>query len=193
MYTLSEPVYTDGMRTFPVVISTVFTLTIGACGDSASETTVVTTVITTAGTDTSTPEPSTSTTGTGTTESSGDTDGTLPSTGGIEPTSAGTTGSTTAYEPPSYCIENDDGETSRPVTCEPVADSWCAEIEAFAAEHLPEPYATIAVDNCEATGTIDPCGVCFYIVNTCAQVAGPCDYDHMIYECGCLAHAHGVM
>lgn len=189
LYTLSEPVYTDGMQSFPVVISTILALTIVACGDSAGETTVVTTVITTAGTDTSTPTPST------------DTEDVTTSTGGLEPTSTGTTVDlttttgptpTTVVEPPEYCVENEDGETSAPVTCNATTDTWCAEIEAFAAEHLPEPYASIAVSNCEASGRLDPCGVCFYIANTQCQVSGPCD-DTIIYECGCLARAHGMI
>lgn len=193
MYLCSKAIYTDGMQISirTLTISSLFTAALTACGDSAGETTVVTTVITTAGTDTSTPLPSTSTTGT--TDASTDTEDATTSTGGIEPTSAGPTGSTTAYEPPEYCVENEDGETSAPVTCTPVADTWCDEVEAFAAEHLPEPYAGIAVANCEATGRLDPCGVCFYIVNTCNQVAGPCDYDQTMYECGCLARAHSMI
>lgn len=173
-------------RVNTIVISSLIAASIGACGDSA---TVVTTVITTVDADTSTPTPST------------DTEDATTTTGGIEPTSTGTTVDlttttgptpTTVVEPPEYCVENEDGETSAPVTCTATADTWCAEIEAFAAEHLSEPYASIAVSNCEASGRLDPCGVCFYIANTQCQVAGPCD-DTIIYECGCLARAHGMI
>lgn len=187
LYTPSEPVYTDGMQTRvnAIIISSLLAASIVACGDSA---TVVTTVITTVDADTSTPTPST------------DTEDATTTTGGVEPTSTGTTVDltttgptpTTVVEPPEYCVENEDGETSAPVTCTATADTWCAEIEAFAAEHLPEPYAGIAVSNCESSGRLDPCGVCFYIANTQCQVSGPCD-DTIIYECGCLARAHGMI
>lgn len=166
---------------------------IPSCGDSATETTVVTTVITTAGTDTADSWPSTNTD-----ESTTDI---------VEPTSTSTTSgddtstttttmghaSTTPGEPPDYCIENDDGVTGRPVSCTPTEASWCAEVAAFAGEYLPAVYAEIAVANCEGGGTKDPCSVCFFIANTCTQVAGPCDFDHMMYECGCLAQSHGVL
>ena len=167
-------------------------LLVVSCGDSSS---VVTTVITTAGSDTS-PTVPTSDTDDETTETS-------TSTGGIEPTTTNSsttvdiTTSTTDVgpgpgDPPEYCIENEDGETSAPVTCTATAETWCSEVEAFAAEYLPEPYLGIAVANCEASGRVDPCSVCFYISNTKCQVSGPCD-DDIIYECGCLARAHGMI
>lgn len=162
-------------------------LTIISCGDSATETTVVTTVITSNGSATDVlPQTSgdTSSTTEGDETTDGDaTDGVLTTTSGPNPT--------TGYEPPEHCIKNENGSTP-PVTCEPHEGSWCDEVADFAAQHLPEPYAGIAVKNCESTGDLDPCGVCFYIANTCAQVAGPCD-ENLTYICGCLAQAHGAI
>lgn len=95
-----------------------------------------------------------------------------------------TTTSTTASLDPLWC-----DEILTDQACRMRGRTFCDEME-FDADVLPEPYRQIAIDKCES----DPCGACFYLANTCAQLLGEKGCGPDLYErCVCLADAHGVV